>query len=249
MPRNGQGQYNIPSAAGNPVVPLTPIATSWANPTLADIAAALTQSVSSDGQTAMTGPLNMANNKIVNLPNGTISTDSVNYGQVFTSPAFTGIPTAPTAAIGTSTTQLATTAFVGTAFSQLNVPYENSYNQAATFGATYFYNLMNQQVVYSTVAAANDTIVNLTGNNGASLSLATFMPANNAITGVFGITNGPIAYRVTSWQIDGVTTVPQFVNGNAITAGNSNAFDLYSFSVLRDALGAFKLLVNLTTYS
>jgi microcystin-dependent protein len=36
-----------------------------------------------------------------------------------TSPAFTGVPTAPTAAGGTSTTQLATTAFVGTALAAL----------------------------------------------------------------------------------------------------------------------------------
>jgi hypothetical protein len=35
------------------------------------------------------------------------------------SPAFTGVPTAPTAAAGTNTTQIATTAFVGTAITNL----------------------------------------------------------------------------------------------------------------------------------
>ena len=38
------------------------------------------------------------------------------------SPALTGIPTAPTAAVGTATTQLATTEFVSTSFAAVNVP-------------------------------------------------------------------------------------------------------------------------------
>lgn len=36
------------------------------------------------------------------------------------SPAFTGTPTAPTAAVGTNTTQIATTAFVKTAVSAID---------------------------------------------------------------------------------------------------------------------------------
>lgn len=43
-------------------------------------------------------------------------------GGTFVSPALTGTPTAPTAAGGTSTTQIATTAFVATNFASLNSP-------------------------------------------------------------------------------------------------------------------------------
>jgi hypothetical protein len=65
MSRNGSGTYNLP--AGNPVVTGTTISSIWANSTLTDMANALTQSVSADGQTPMTGALNMSTNDINNV--------------------------------------------------------------------------------------------------------------------------------------------------------------------------------------
>jgi hypothetical protein len=65
MSRNGSGTYSLP--AGNPVVTGTTIASTWANSTLSDIANALTGSVAADGQTTMSGNLNMGNNQITNV--------------------------------------------------------------------------------------------------------------------------------------------------------------------------------------
>lgn len=65
MSRNGSGTYSLP--AGNPVVTGTTISSTWANNTLSDIATALTGSVASDGQTTMSGNLNMGNNEITNV--------------------------------------------------------------------------------------------------------------------------------------------------------------------------------------
>jgi hypothetical protein len=75
MSRNGSGVFTLVS--GNPVVTGTTIASTWANNTLSDIASALTDSVAADGQTAMTGNLNLNSNKIVNLATPTLSTDAV----------------------------------------------------------------------------------------------------------------------------------------------------------------------------
>jgi len=75
MSRNGSGTYTLP--AGNPVVTGTTIASTWANNTLSDIATALTGSLASDGQTPMSGNLNLNSNKIVNLATPTLSTDAV----------------------------------------------------------------------------------------------------------------------------------------------------------------------------
>lgn len=91
MSRNGSGVYSLP--AGNPVVTGTSISSTWANTTFADIANSLTGSVASDGQTPMTGNLDMNSLKIVLLANGTVSTDAINLGQLttaFTNPTFTG---------------------------------------------------------------------------------------------------------------------------------------------------------------
>jgi microcystin-dependent protein len=58
MPRNSQGLYTLP--AGNPVVPNTLIEANWANPTMDDIAAALTGSLPRDGSAPMTGLLTLS---------------------------------------------------------------------------------------------------------------------------------------------------------------------------------------------
>jgi len=54
MPRDGGGTYTLP--AGNPVIPGTIIESTWANPTMNDIAAALTDSLSRTGSGGMIVP-------------------------------------------------------------------------------------------------------------------------------------------------------------------------------------------------
>ena len=87
MSRNGSGTYSLP--AGNPVVTGTTIASTWANTTMSDLAAALTDSVAADGQTPMTGNLDLNTHKVVNLVAGTASGDAIEFAQ-FKTPTFTG---------------------------------------------------------------------------------------------------------------------------------------------------------------
>lgn len=79
MSRNGSGTYSLP--AGNPVVTGTTISSAWANNTFNDVASALTQSVSSDGQTPMTGNLNVNGNQISNLSAGSTAGNAVEWSQ------------------------------------------------------------------------------------------------------------------------------------------------------------------------
>lgn len=80
MPRNGSGTYQLP--AGQPVVTGTVISSSTFNTLTNDLANALTQSLSKDGQTPATANLPMGGFKLTGLANGSASTDSVSYGQV-----------------------------------------------------------------------------------------------------------------------------------------------------------------------
>ena len=59
MARGPSGSYALP--AGNPVVAGTPIQSDWANTTLSDIAAELTNSLDRSGRGAMTSPLKLPN--------------------------------------------------------------------------------------------------------------------------------------------------------------------------------------------
>lgn len=56
--RNSSGTYALP--AGNPVIPGTPISSTWANTTLADIANGLTESLDRQGRGAMAAPLQLS---------------------------------------------------------------------------------------------------------------------------------------------------------------------------------------------
>jgi len=89
MSRNGSGTYTLP--AGNPVVTGTTITSSWANTTMQNIADGLTQSVASDGQTPMSGALNMATNKITALGTPTVSTDAATKAYVDLTQTASGI--------------------------------------------------------------------------------------------------------------------------------------------------------------
>ena len=91
MSRNGSGVYSLPPL--NPVVTGTTISSAWANNTMNDIAATLTDSVAADGQTPMTGALNLNTHKIVNLVAGTVNGEAVEFAQftnAFVNPSFTG---------------------------------------------------------------------------------------------------------------------------------------------------------------
>lgn len=57
MPRNSGGTYSLP--AGNPVVTNTTIASAWGNGTMSDLATALTESLSRNGQGGMLAQLRL----------------------------------------------------------------------------------------------------------------------------------------------------------------------------------------------
>jgi hypothetical protein len=129
MSRNGSGTYTLP--AGNPVVTGTTIASTWANTTLSDIASALTDSIAADGQTTMTGQLDLGNNKIINLANGTNSTDATTLGQVTTQIAaalatVTGKIVQTVASTTTSSFTTTSTSFVSTGHTATITPTSTS---------------------------------------------------------------------------------------------------------------------------
>ena len=47
------------------------------------------------------------------------------------------------------------------------------------------------------------------------------------------ITNGSTAYYHSGLQIDGVTLAPKWQSGTAPATGNSNAVDIYSYTVIK----------------
>jgi hypothetical protein len=79
MPRNGSGTYSLP--AGNPVVTLTNITSSWANSTLSDIGTELTNSIDKLGRTAAAANLPMGGFKHTGAAAATAAGQYLTYGQ------------------------------------------------------------------------------------------------------------------------------------------------------------------------
>lgn len=84
MARDRSGNYSLPTNSWNPATNGTPATAADWQSLINDVASAVGQSVSKDGQTAMTGNLPMGGNKITGLQNGTATTDAVTKDQLNT---------------------------------------------------------------------------------------------------------------------------------------------------------------------
>ena len=197
MSRNGSGTYTLP--AGNPVVTGTVISTTWANNTMNDLASAMTDSVAADGQTPMTGPLNLNSNKVTNLANGVLTGDAVNFGQ-FSTPTFTGAVTcSSTLSVVGDTTMTGNLAVNSTG--QVKLPNGTTAQRSATpaVGSIRYNTSLQQFEGYSTYSGQTistitrvTTTATLTTATNHNLTSGTFVTVSGAVpveyNGTFSIT-------------------------------------------------------------
>jgi hypothetical protein len=198
MSRNGSGVYTLP--AGNPVVSQTVISSSWANNTMNDLAAAMTDSVAADGQTPMTGPLNLNSNKVVNLANATVATDAVNYGQ-FSTPTFSGAVVCSSTLTVVGATTLSTLTTTGDALfnstGQIKLPNGTTAQRSVTpaIGSVRFNTTLQTFEGYSTYSG--QTISSIT--RVTTTATLTTAANHNLTTGTFVTVSGatPVEYNGT----------------------------------------------------
>jgi hypothetical protein len=79
MAFNGSGTYNLP--AGNPVTTGSTISSTWANSTLSDIASALTNCITRDGQSPPTANIPHGGYKLTGLGQASATGDALGWGQ------------------------------------------------------------------------------------------------------------------------------------------------------------------------
>lgn len=265
MSRNGSGTYTLP--AGNPVVSGTVIASSWANTTMNDLASAMTDSVAADGQTPMTGPLNMNSNKVTNLATGTISGDGINFSQ-FNTPTFGG------AVICSSTlTVVGDTTMSGTG--QLKIPNGTTGQRSATplSGMIRFNSTLNSYEGYTSyTGAAISTITFVTTtatlttatahglNTGNTVFITGTTPAAYSGTFVITVTSATtFTYTMLSTPANNATVMGSYVYGNwaqigggATGAGGDQVFvengvtvtTNYTLSTNKNAMSVGPITIN-----
>lgn len=133
------------------------------------------------------------------------------------SPAFTGVPTAPTAAAGTNTTQIATTAFVETGYAKLNSPAFTG-NPTAPTQASGTNNTTVATTAFVQQTAFNNTLPSQSGNagkyvttDGTNASWAEVYPSQTGQSGKFLSTNG----TTVTWAVVSANSVLPSQTGNS----------------------------------
>lgn len=104
MSRNGSGSYSLPVNSWNPAINSVPATASDWQALINDVAQALTQSLSRDGQTVLTGNLQMGGNKLTGMSAGAASGESLRFEQLFSQGQPIDLASAATTDIGAQLT-------------------------------------------------------------------------------------------------------------------------------------------------
>jgi hypothetical protein len=148
------------------------------------------------------------------------------------SPALTGVPTAPTATLGTNTTQIATTAFVQASTTALGLgtmATQNANNVAITGGtitgsygltATNATNLTGSGTISSTTTGTTQAL----GTNNTTIATTAFAIANGIPSGAIVMWSGSIASIPSGWYLcNGSNGTPNLQDRFVVGAGSTYA--------------------------
>lgn len=128
------------------------------------------------------------------------------------SPALTGVPTAPTAAPGTNTTQIATTAFVTAAGFQGGIQWQNQGSNVGTPGSELTVNFTGGGVTASIVGSVL-TVSVPSGSGGTVTSVGLSLPSELTVSGSPVINSGTLSAVWASQAFGKVFASPPFVAG------------------------------------
>ena len=205
---------------------------------------------------AMVGLGNVDNTADSAKPVSTAAQTALDLKAPLASPALTGTPTAPTAAAGTNTTQVATTAFVGTAVSNLvaSAPAAlDTLNELATalgndasFSTTITNALAAKAPLASPTFTGTNTVANITvsGTSNMSANGVQLSDGTQTKVGVPSITT--ISQKTASYTLAALTERDSMIEMNSASATTltvpTNATIAYpigtSLDVLRVGAGA-----------
>lgn len=116
---------------------------------------------------------------------------------------------------------------------------------ASAATGTINFNIQTASIWYYTSNATANHTLNIRYSSGTSLNNT--LGVGDAITVVWINTNGATPYYPNVIQIDGTTVAPKVPA--AITGGNANSIDAYSFTIIKTANATFTVLESQTKFA
>jgi hypothetical protein len=137
--------------------------------------------------------------------------------------------------------------YATTASPTLTAPKEKSVVSATAATGTINYDVLTQGILYYTTNSTGNWTLNLRGNSSTTLNSA--MSIGETLSVVFMATNGATAYYPTAITIDGSAITPKLQGGTAISSGNINSIDIYSYSIFKTASSTYTALSSQTKFA
>ena len=107
-------------------------------------------------------------------------------------------------------------------------------------------NILDGAVLYFTGNATANSTLNVRGNSAVRLDEV--MSTGQSMTTVVMVTNSSPAYRISTFQIDGVSVTPKW-SGNTVPTANTNSIDVYAFTMLKTAANTYTVLGSKTQFA
>jgi len=107
--------------------------------------------------------------------------------------------------------------------------------------------LATNAVNYYTQNASGNWTLNFRGNGSTSLN--SMMAIGDSMTCAVLATQGGTPYYNNGYQVDGTNVTVKWVGGTAISAGNANSIDSYTYTIIKTANATFTVLASMQQYA
>ena len=143
----------------------------------------------------------------------------------------------------------ATQSFAGTA-ANLATVFTNTSEVVTVSGTaannTIAFDVTSQAIMFYTVNATGNWTVNFRASSTTALN--DVMTVGQSVTVSFLVTQGSTAYFNSAVRIDGTLVTPKYQGATAITSGNANGIDMYTYTIIKTGAATFTVLMSLTNF-
>ena len=115
-----------------------------------------------------------------------------------------------------------------------------------TTSATINFSVKDGSMIYYTANQTANRTINFRGDGSTTMNA--FLAVGESVTASQIMKQGGTAYRLNAYQIDGVTVTPKWSTGTA-PAGNANALDVYSFTIIKTAASTYTVLASFAKFA